>query len=214
MNRNSQWPPRKRKHGILIQCEGSRTEPRYLDGFCRDCGANHHFNVQVKPGKGQNAVVTVRATITESRRTVLGVKVYDEVWCVLDVEHAAHEASLNAALALAQQHDITVCLSNPSFEVWLLAHFERVTRSFEDSAAAERRLSEAHWKKHFGGDYDKADPRLYERLHSLRAVAVENAAYTLEDFNKGKPCREANASTEVFKLIRRLLPPGTPRPPE
>lgn len=58
-SRPRQSPPRK--YGILIQCEGSRTEPRYLYDFSRDCGANHRFNVQVKPGKGMNALVTVQA---------------------------------------------------------------------------------------------------------------------------------------------------------
>jgi hypothetical protein len=199
-------PPRK--DGILIQCEGSRTEPRYLDDFNRDCRANHRFNMQVKPGKGMNAVVTVEAAIREGQRTVLGEKVYDEVWCVLDVEHAAHEAKLNEAIALAKKHGIRLCLSNPSFEVWLLAHFERTTRSFENSSAVERRLEEDHWKKHFGCGYEKGDPRLYERLASHLPTAVENAEWVLETFHENKPCRESNASTEVYQLIRRLLPPA------
>lgn len=207
MNRNSQRPTRPRKHAILIQCEGQKTEPRYLADFCHDCGAVHRFAVTVKPGKGQNAMVTMQAAITEGSRTLQGVKVYDEVWCVLDVEHAAHEASLNAALALAKQHGIRVCLSNPSFEVWLLAHFERVKRDFPDSNAVERRLSEMYWKKHFGNDYDKADSRLYERLQSRQESAVDNAAWMLEDFHGNKPCRDCNASTEVYKLVQRLLPP-------
>lgn len=214
MKRNSQRPSRPRKHGILIQCEGLKTEPRYLYEFSIDCGATRRFAVTVKPGKGQNARVTMQAAIAEGSRRLLGEKVYDEVWCVLDVETASHANTLTEAFALAKQHNITVCLSNPSFEVWLLAHFERVKRDFPDSTAAGRRLSEAHWRKHFGVDYDKADPRLYERLQPLRPAAVDNAAWMLENFHGNMPCREANATTEVYQLIRRLLPPGTPRSPE
>lgn len=210
MKRNSQRPTRTRKRAILIQCEGLKTEPRYLHEFSIDCGATRRFAVTVKPGKGQNACVTMKAAITEGSRQKFGVSVYDEVWCVLDVEHTAHAATLTEALALAKQHNIKVCLSNPSFEVWLLAHFERVKRDFPDSDAVERRLNETYWKKHFGEDYDKADPRLYERLQSRRESAVDNAAWTLEDFHENKPCRVCNASTEVYKLVQRLFS-NTPR---
>ena len=205
MNRNSQRPPRRTKHAILIQCEGQKTEPRYLYEFSQECGAAQRYAISVKPGKGQNALVTMEAAVREGSRTLQGVKVYDEVWCVMDVEHAAHEASLNAALALAKQHGINVCLSKPSFEVWLLAHFERIKRDFPDSAAVERRLSDTYWKKHFGCDYDKGDPRLFERLGPLQGTAADNAQWILETFHEKRPCREANASTEVYRLVQRLM---------
>jgi hypothetical protein len=204
MNRNSQRPLRRTKHGILIQCEGQKTEPRYLYEFSSTCGATQRFAVTVKPGKGQNAMVTMEAAVREGNRTLQGVKVYNEIWCVLDVEHAAHEAKLTEALALARQKDIRVCLSNPSFEVWLLAHFERITRSFEDSAAVERRLSDAFWQREFGVKYDKGDERLYERLASRRDDAIAHAKWALETFHENRPCREANASTEVYRLMQRL----------
>ena len=72
------------------------------------------------------------------------------------MEHAAHEAKLNEAIALARQHKIRLFLSNPSFEVWLIAHFERTTRFFENGDAVEAYLSHTHWRKQFGSDYEKA----------------------------------------------------------
>lgn len=207
MKRNSQRPSRPRKHSILIQFEGQKTEPRYLYAFSQACTANRRFTITIKPGKGQNALVTMEAATREDNRKLLGEKIYDEICCVLDVEHAAHEAKLSEALALAKQHQIEVYLSNPSFEVWMLAHFERATRSFENSSAAEHRLEEAYWKKHFGCNYDKRDPRLYERLGPFRDTAVDNSQWLLETFHENNPCRDCNSSTEVYKLVRRLLPP-------
>lgn len=115
--------------------------------FQRDCAANHRFNVQVKPGRGMNALVTVEAAVRGGKHTVLGLKTYDEVWCVLDVEHAAHAETLTQAIALAGKHNIRLVLSNPSFEVWLLCHFERVTRWLENGDAAFKRnlLAENVW---------------------------------------------------------------------
>lgn len=205
MSAQNRRPVRPRKRTILIQCEGSKTEPRYLDDFSVDCGATRRFAIKVKPGKGQNAVVTMEAAIAEGKRRLLGANVYDEVWCVLDVEHAEHEATLTEALKRAKDHGIRVCLSNPSFEVWLLAHFERVTRWFEQSGNVEAHLESAYWKTQFGCEYDKSDPRLYKRLKPLRAAAMENARWTREEFCENKPCRECNASTDVYQLIERVL---------
>lgn len=207
MSRQNPRPERSRKHGILIQCEGSRTEPRYLYEFCQDCGATQRFNVKVRPGVGKNAVVTVRAAIEAGKEKILGEKVYKEVWCVLDVEHATHQATLNEAVALAAQHNITLVLSNPSFEVWLIGHFERVMRWFADGDAAVRYLSETCWRSAFGCSYDKADPKLYQRLKPLRDAAVANAQWVLEEHDGSRTCRDVNASTKVYRLIQRLLPP-------
>ncbi len=204
--RQRPFRPKAGRKIVLIQCEGSRTEYAYLDDFCRDCGARHVFTIDVNPGRGQNAVVTVETAMAKIKSERTRGKVYDEVWCVMDVEHAAHGASLTAALAFAKKHNIKVCLSNPSFEVWLLAHFERVKRDFPDSAAVERRLSDVYWKKHFDCEYDKGDARLYERLAPLRDDAVDNAQWVLETLHGDKPCREANASTEVYQLVGRLVP--------
>lgn len=195
-----------RKHGILIYCEGSKTEPRYLYDFSRDCGANHRFNVQVKPGKGMNALVTVQGAIREGKRTVLGLKVYDEVWRVPDVEHAGHADTLTEAVALAAKHKINLVLSNPSFEAWLLCHFGHVTKWLENGDAAGAYLSATCWKKHFDCLYDKADDRLYTRLAERLSAAVANARWLMQDRHAGRPCRDANPSTEVYKLIEHFLP--------
>ena len=197
--------PRPRKHTLLIQCEGQKTEPNYLEEFCKACGVRHRLEVRVKPGRGQNAAVTVKAAIAEGSRRLLGENVYDAVWCVLDVEHAAHEATLNEALALAQKNNIRLFLSNPSFEVWLIAHFERTKRDFANGGAAEAYLSNTYWQKQFGCEYDKGDLRLYERLAGHRNAAVENAQWVLESFHGNASCRESNASTEVYQLVRELL---------
>lgn len=196
-------PPRPRKRRLLIQCEGQKTEPNYLDELCRACGVRQRMEVQVKRGKGQNAVVTVEAAIAERSRGLLGGRRYDAVWCVLDVEHAAHRAKLDEATALARGHDIRLFLSNPSFEVWLIAHFERVTRDFADGRAAEAYLN-AHWRKHFNGDYEKGDPKLYEKLAARVNAALDNAQWILETFHADAPCRDSNASTEVYQLVQQL----------
>ena len=196
--------PRPRRRSLLIQCEGSKTEPNYLEELCKACGVRQRLEVKVRHGKGQNARVTVEAAITESRRKRQGECLYDAVCCVLDVEHAAHEVTLNEAIVLAKTHDIRLFLSNPSFEVWLIAHFERVKRDFADGDAAEAYLN-TYWRKHFSCDYDKGDPKLYAKLEDRVSDALENARWMLEVFHGNAPCQNANASTEVYQLVQELL---------
>ncbi len=198
--------PRPRKRSLLIQCEGQKTEPNYLDELCKACGVRHRMEVQVKRGKGQNAVVTVEAAIVEGRRKRLGERIYDDIWCVLDVEHAVHEAKLNEAIALARKYNIRMFLSNPSFEVWIIAHFELTTRDFADGGAAEAYLN-AYWQRHFHSDYDKGDPKLYAKLADRVSDALDNAQWVLETFHESAPCRDSNASTEVYQLVRQLRLP-------
>ena len=198
--------PRPRKRSLLIQCEGQKTEPNYLDELCKACGVRQRLAVKVRPGKGQNAVVTVESAIAEGNRKLLGERLYDEVWCVLDVEHAAHEAKLNEAIVRAREHNIRMFLSNPSFEVWLLAHFERTKRDFANGGAAEACLN-TYWQKHFGSDYDKGDPELYVKLSDRVSTALENAQWVREVFHENASCRDSNASTDVYQLVRHLLQP-------
>ena len=196
--------PRPRRPSLLIQCEGSKTEPNYLEELCKACGVRQRLEVKVRPGRGQNARVTVEAAIAEGSRKRLGERIYDAVCCVLDVEHAAHEASLNEAVTLAREHNIRLFLSNPSFEVWLIAHFERIKRDFANGGAAEAHLNTL-WRKQFSADYDKGDAKLYLKLEDQVSDALENARWMLEVFHEDAPCRNANATTDVYKLVQELL---------
>ncbi|MGI4792039.1 MAG: RloB family protein [Janthinobacterium lividum] len=196
--------PRPRRRSLLIQCEGQKTEPNYLDALCKVCGVRQRLEVKVKAGRGQNAVVTVQAAITEGSQRVQGEKKYDDICCVLDVEHAAHEATLNEAIVLAKDHSIRLFLSNPSFEVWLLAHFERTKRDFADGGAVEDHLN-THWRKHFHCDYEKGDPELYAKLAGRLDTALDNAKWVLETLHGMTSSRASNASTEVYQLIQELM---------
>ena len=62
----------------------------------------------------------------------------DVILCVLDTESLETiqaKEDLAAARQEAVHNGITLYLSNPAFEVWLLAHFRRTSRSFKDCDA-------------------------------------------------------------------------------
>ena len=130
---------------------------------------------------------------------------YDEIWCVLDVEEPEKLDQLKKALALAEENGISVCLSNPSFEIWFLAHFEKKAGAYNDCDAVIVQLDK-HWQKSFHQAYSKNDTRIYNRLKPQRDEAVSNAEWVLEKHHKETTSAKANSSTEVYRLVKKLIP--------
>ncbi len=73
-----------------------------------------------------------RAGLVRSRRRI---EDYDQVWCVLDVD--THE-TLEEALREAGRLGIHMAVTNPCFELWLLWHFEEVSRHVTAKGLRER----------------------------------------------------------------------------
>jgi len=121
---------RPEKRTVLIVGEGRETEPNYFTGLRDETDVSDRFAVTVKRGKGFSPEHVLNEAIRHMERARGQRAEYDEVWCVMDVEGPAKRASLDAARIRAKQNGVQVCLSNPSFEVWLLSHFERTSASF------------------------------------------------------------------------------------
>lgn len=106
---------------------------------------------------------------------------------------------------LAQKRGVQICLSNPCFEVWFLARFERSARSYEGFKGVKLALNK-YWKEPFGHVYDKTDEAIYRRIHKQTETAICNAKWAREKHH-GKKARTAdcNSSTEVYVLVEELL---------
>lgn len=196
---------RELKTTVLIVCEGKETERNYLYQLKLEESATKHFTVTVKSAKGKSRVQAVRAAVAIQKNSS---GQYDEVWCVMDVEGPQHLADLRKAIALAQRNEIVLYLSNPAFEVWLLAHFDRIARSFNGCDAVVSVLDKL-WRKKFQQGYDKSDRLIYQRLSVSTQDAVGNAQWVRETHHRGKADTvDCNSSTEFYKLVKRLLTPS------
>ena len=189
---------------LLIACEGRETEPNYFDGLRQEPAVRDRFDVKVVPGSGGDARTIVSAAIKARKKADDMGDSFSVVWCVLDVEGAANADILRDALERAKREGFHVALSNPSFEVWLIAHFERTTRPFDDSAKAEAHLSKAHWHNLCGRGYDKGDAELYVLLKDRIETAIERSEWVLSQCVPEPDCLNCNSSTEVYSLARRL----------
>ncbi|HKI38707.1 MAG TPA: RloB family protein [Gemmataceae bacterium] len=191
---------------VLIVCEGRETEPNYFWGLQRD--VRPRFNVEIKRGKGGSRLAIVQKAIDELEKAANRGENFDEVWCVFDVEQAGQKDQVIQARTLAGQYGIQLALSNPSFEVWLLAHFVRTKKPFADAAAVSKVLNK-HWQSEFGRDYDKNDDQLYARLASRTPSAIENARKVrTQDWDSSADIVECNSATDVYLLVVHLLGPA------
>ncbi len=206
MNRSG--PPRRRsphrplKTAVLLVCEGKETERNYFDQLKREDAIRERFAITVQKGKGGSPEAVAKYAV--ERKDNSNVK-FDEVWCVMDVEDANQRASLDKALTILQKNNIKACLSNPAFEVWLLSHFERTAKMFNNCDAVIARLGKC-WQKEFSTGYDKSDRAIYRRVSDRTNTAIENAMSVREKHHgMDKPAADCNPCTEVYRLVKHLL---------
>ncbi len=191
---------------MLIVCEGKETEPNYFRALRDEPSVHKKSAITVKRGRGGSRLDIVREAVKEKEQ---GDGEFDETWCVLDVEHPQSieaQDDLARAVELARRNDIDLAFSNPSFEVWLLAHFLRSSRSFPSGGAVVTELKK-QWKRlGQGALYDKADEGIYSRLAGLTRQAIENARVVREnDHADESDILKCNSATDVYLLVERLL---------
>ena len=190
-------PSRPQKTTVLIVCEGKETERNYFDQLKRDEPTRRNFSITVKRGKGGSRQQVAQFAVDRKNDADAD---FDQVWCVMDVEGPEDLEAMRQATALLDANSITPALSNPAFEVWILAHFERTGTGFLNCDQVITRLN-GHWQNHFSAKYDKADQRIYQRLSAFTDRAIDNAKWVREHHHLDKCIIECNSATDVYRLV-------------
>ena len=203
-------PTNESKHRVkkkrwLIVGEGRETEYNYFNAMREDDAVSERFDLVVKKGPGWDQETIVRYAVTLKDAAEKSKDPYHEHWCVLDVEGPGKSASLKKAITLAKQSNISLCLSNPAFEIWFLLHFERKAPHYNDCAAVIVELNK-HWSAVFKNPYDKSERQIFERLRTRMPNAIKNAEWLLETRHQQTNIPDCNPSTDVHRLVKRFLP--------
>lgn len=194
-------PRFKQQARVLVLCEDTKSSLVYLQDAARyfrsyaeveiaHCGKNDPLNI-------------VKEAIDRLRD-------YDKVYCAIDRDR--HEG-FDKALALAAENArwLSVIVSYPCYEFWLLLHF-RMTRSpytgIGKNSAGDLVVKSLRDEADMA-DYDKSgSENLFDKLiprlpdARLRAVQVLQAAAT---------DNELNPSTRIHELISLFEQLGTPQ---
>jgi len=191
--RHAKFAPQSR---LLIVCEGKVTEPRYLKSLISKL-RSRIVEVEIVPEAGvpktlvDHAVLKKHEAQRASRRFKDQNYLYDEVWCVFDVDQ---HPNLNEAKQQAAANGLQVAISNPCIELWGVFHFQ------DQFAFEERNRVTTILKQHIPG-YVKEFP--FDILWPLYATAVSRAQ-RVDHWHGTRGTEGANPSTGFYLLTERI----------
>lgn len=188
---------RNPKARFVVVTEGEVTEPEYLKQLEAEVGAL----VTIRPvapnldprGLAQEAVASL-----VSARKVGAIQQNDQFWCFLDVDDYGM-AEIEQATELAARAGVRVAVSNPCFEVWLLAHFRYSTgERTSHELATELGAFVAGY-----GPRSKHLPR--GALDGLRPTARTNARRLDTHHSTAGNAAGSNPSTGVWEMVDEVF---------
>jgi hypothetical protein len=195
---------------ILIVSEGSKTEPNYFREI-RAAYRLHTANVEVRPselGTAPIQVVQYAQALFEDgdRHKNIQRRAFEKVYAVFDRDdHASYHEALTLADALngrirndtRQPIRFQAIASVPSFELWLLLHYEDIQAPLHRDEVM-RRL-----KLHIPG-YDKGMGDAFAITVKHLAVATQRADRLAARFTSRTDPEPFTAIVELVKLLITL----------
>jgi len=177
---------------ILIVTEGSKTEPLYLEEI-RGAHQLHSANVEVQPGQMGTApiqVVRYAQQLFEEGNLHKGIrpKSFDQVYAVFDRDdHDSYFKALNLAKSLdgklrnddKQPVSFKAIASIPSFELWLLLHYEDIQAPIHRDDVMDRLKQHVPaYEKGAGGTFSTTRGRVETAIQRAGALAEKFDAYS------------------------------------
>lgn len=186
----------------LIVCEGKKTEPNYFNGLKKKINEKYGNKVDVLipnidiKGTGMNTTSLVKYT----QKTVNHAnKVYGQIWVVFDKDDY-NDKQFDSAI---DNCNYNVAWSNPNFELWLLAHFKKVSRYVSKDGVLQELSKE--FQSNGLGVYTKNDVNIFDKVTSEEKLhtAIKNCEY-MEELNKDGQASQRNPMTKVYKIVDGL----------
>ncbi|NUT91218.1 MAG: RloB domain-containing protein [Saccharothrix sp.] len=153
-----------------------KTEKQYFEGLKR---SSHLTALKVVSEIGAPDQL-VDYAVTIRRRAEDG---FDQVWCVVDVD----EFDVAKAITAAERTAVSLAVSDPCFELWLLLHFRDHNAYIDGAKAAKALLT-----RHLDGYDKKIDFAVF-------ATEVDGA------IARAKVIGPENPSTGVWRLVEAAL---------
>lgn len=175
----------RKKHSIIwVFTEGAVTEPAYFRLFKARL-RNSGIQMEIKSLGGGNPLEMVQASYEMSKHDF---ESGDQVWCVFDVECPEKQPKLDEAIRFAEKKKISLGISNPCFEVWLILHHK------EHAAHLTSKQAKAQYQlvKTPGFDY------------IATALEAKRRAGKLTDGTNSQVC-DVNPSTNVDRILDHLF---------
>lgn len=197
---------RKVRDTIYIFTNGKRTEKLYFNNITNSFCSMFKIKVEYKNEQPDKLVEYAKK---------LDSNLYNQIWCVFDIDDTYKEGHLLYALEDARKHNINIAYSNEAFEVWLLCH---LTKNIKPSLTRKTYIKEINYylqEKGVERKYQKNDLELLKNQfipNALQASEVAKKIYQSSeanhqreyDGNKNYPIWKWKSTTTVYQLIEAL----------
>lgn len=195
---------------ILIVSEGSKTEPNYFREI-RTAHRLHTANVEVQPsdwGTSPLQVVQYAKSLFENgnRQRQIQPRAFEHIYAVFDRDdHSSYADALNLATSLdgklknaaKQPVSFKAIASVPSFELWLLLHYEDIQAPIHRVEVMQR------LKRHMPG-YEKGAGRAFALTRDRLATATQRAQALAEKFSAYTDPQPYTAIAALVTLLTTL----------
>ncbi|MGN7611366.1 RloB family protein [Magnetococcales bacterium HHB-1] len=184
--------------------EGKKTEPAYFKGF------NQPWKYPVvdvrPPSEGSKADPRqILADLIKRKGKHRDADDWQEqFWLVIDTEANLHARHIPEVIKKAKAEGFHLAISNPCFEVWLLCHFEKFGRMFENCEAVERDLSHC-LEQRYNKKYQKNNIHFGD-YSAFIDQAVEHAKEITRQ--EGQHSWPQSPGTDVWRLVQLLPSPS------
>ena len=176
---------------------GWKTEKIYFDALQKD-----YPNIRIESKfywkAGINLIDFTKKEVKKIKRDKL-----DFVFVVFDRDEGNNtREQLEHVISEATSNKIEPIISNKSFEVWFLMHFEKFSKCVSSVKEYEDILSEHLWYP-----YEKTDSGMYNKTKDKLTTAIENSK-NIEKYHKENEAdipTFCEPYTEVYKLIEKII---------
>lgn len=180
---------RSYKKILFIFVEGNQTEPRYFNIFRASEYSFVHLQI-----KSHLSKTHPKQVLTRAKRFIKTEKLKngDQVWLVVDHDDRP-ETDFQTLKNWSDGKNYFFGISKPSFEFWLLLHFEKgdQVRNFEDC----RRKLKKYLPNYEKNQFDEKE------LKARIPIAIKNAK---DKYNQAKDWKDASY-TKVYELVEYIM---------
>lgn len=186
-------PSKPLKPRVVVATEGKSTEPYYLRIFWRIHGSEN-LSLDLTP-VGRDPRRVVERAIEEREKSQLDPDAqHDSFWAMFDRDD---HTKYREALDLAAAKDIHKAISNPSFELWAILHYE------DQDGPIDRRKCQRKLRALFPGYGQRKRFTDEAAIKNQYESAVSRARTLLVNrYKEGEPL--GNPSTTVHELTELL----------
>jgi len=202
--------PKSRKNSVKkrlapvfhIYCEGEKTEPNYFNGYIGNRYPGVRRLTVEKTKKNTPKQLVEEAVEAKNDKDCPEDDIF---WVVFDRESDdKYQKCLHQeAYQSAQNYGVNIALSNVSFEVWILLHFQKNTTAYNSYDDLRKN---SHLCKKYIKNYQKGDKNIIEmiidRTDDARTNAIEMNKNTIESADSSWTMPyQWNPYSDVYKLL-------------